>query len=172
MDWHTFEVTQQINNNLISNSKYKPCFTAPTPLEAGGHAPYLCAIRTGEVSDLVPLYITRDILARTYSLGVHSKYELRLHTRQSYFTLEARSKADEINYTFQVAAQVLSYTDYFKNSNLSLNPLKPELNPIFYLLALLGAHHFLHVSRIRVKLLTFRRLMSYIYIWSTHSWCF
>ena len=46
-----------------------------------------------------------------------------------------------------------------------LNPLKPELNPICYLLALLGAHHFLHVSRIRVKLLTFRLLMSYIYIY-------
>ena len=45
----------------------------------------------------------------------------------------------------------------------NINPLKPELNPICYLLALLGAHHFLHVSRIRVKLLTFRRLMSYIY---------
>ena len=45
----------------------------------------------------------------------------------------------------------------------SLNPLKPELNPIFYLLALLGAHHFLHVSRIRVKSLTFRWLISYIY---------
>ena len=44
-----------------------------------------------------------------------------------------------------------------------LNPLNPELNPICYLLALLGAHHFLHVSRIRVKLLTFRPLMSYIY---------
>jgi len=44
-----------------------------------------------------------------------------------------------------------------------LNPLKPELNPICYLLALLGAHHFLHVKRIRVKLLTFRLLMSYIY---------
>ena len=43
------------------------------------------------------------------------------------------------------------------------NPLKPELNPICYLLALLGAHHFLHVSRIRVKLLTFRLLMSHIY---------
>jgi len=43
------------------------------------------------------------------------------------------------------------------------NPLNPELNPICYLLALLGAHHFLHVSRIRVKLLTFMRLMSYIY---------
>ena len=44
-----------------------------------------------------------------------------------------------------------------------INPLNPELNPI-YLLALLGAHHFLHVSRIRVKLLTFRRLMPYVYM--------
>ena len=42
------------------------------------------------------------------------------------------------------------------------NRLNPELNPICYLLALLGGHHFLHVSRIRVKSLTFRRLMSYI----------
>jgi transposase len=45
-----------------------------------------------------------------------------------------------------------------------LNPLNPELNPICYLLALLGAHHFLHISRIRVKSLTLRLLMSYIYI--------
>jgi len=43
-----------------------------------------------------------------------------------------------------------------------VNLLNPELNPICYLLALLGAHHFLHVSRIKVKLLTLRRLMSYI----------
>jgi len=43
------------------------------------------------------------------------------------------------------------------------NPLNPELNPICYLLALLGAHHFLHVSRIRVKSLTLRLLMPYIY---------
>ena len=46
------------------------------------------------------------------------------------------------------------------------NPLKPELIPICCLLALL-AHHFLHVSRIRVKSLTIRLLMSYI--WSTYS---
>ena len=45
-----------------------------------------------------------------------------------------------------------------------INPLKPELYSMCYLLALLGAHHFLHVSRIRVKLLTFRLLMSYIYM--------
>ena len=45
-----------------------------------------------------------------------------------------------------------------------INPLNPELNPICYLLALLGAHHFLHVSGIRVKLLNLRRLISYIYM--------
>ena len=45
------------------------------------------------------------------------------------------------------------------------NPLNAELNPICCLLALLGAHHFLHVSRIRVKSLTLRLLMSYIYIY-------
>ena len=47
---------------------------------------------------------------------------------------------------------------------LAINPLNPELNLICYLLALL-AHHFLHVSRIRVKSLTLRLLMSYIYIY-------
>jgi len=31
------------------------------------------------------------------------------------------------------------------------NPLNAELNPICHLLTLLGAHHILHVSRIRVK---------------------
>ena len=46
----------------------------------------------------------------------------------------------------------------------AINPLNPELNPICYLLALL-AHHFLHVSRIRVKSLTLRLLMAYIYIY-------
>ena len=67
----------------------------------------------------------------------------------------------------------------YKIQNSSLptpffNPLNPELNSICYLLALL-AHHFLHVSRIRVKSLTIRLLMSYkyiyiyIYIWSTYS---
>ena len=32
-----------------------------------------------------------------------------------------------------------------------INPLNAELNPICYFLALLWAHHFLHVSRIRVN---------------------
>jgi len=44
----------------------------------------------------------------------------------------------------------------------NFNTLNAELNPVCYLLALL-AHLFLYVSRIRVKSLTLRLLMSYIY---------
>ena len=40
----------------------------------------------------------------------------------------------------------------------ALNPLNAELNPICHLLALLGAHHILHVGRIRVNVLAASRL--------------
>jgi transposase len=40
--------------------------------------------------------------------------------------------------------------EWGKLHNEELNPLNPELNPICCLLALLGANHFLHVSRIKV----------------------
>ena len=33
------------------------------------------------------------------------------------------------------------------------NPLNAELNPILHLLALVGARHIVHISRIRVKLI-------------------
>jgi len=35
------------------------------------------------------------------------------------------------------------------------NPLNVELNPICHLLALLGAHHILHISRVRVNVLPY-----------------
>ena len=57
-----------------------------------------------------------------------------------------------------------SETSTCSHKMININPLNPKLNPICYLLALL-AHHFLHVSRIRVKSLTLRLLMSYIYIY-------
>jgi hypothetical protein len=38
-----------------------------------------------------------------------------------------------------------------------IKPLNAELNPICSLLALLGAHHILHVSRISVKLMLMPR---------------
>ena len=36
---------------------------------------------------------------------------------------------------------------------INFNPLNAELNPICHLLALVGAHHMLHVSRVRVNAL-------------------
>ena len=36
--------------------------------------------------------------------------------------------------------------------NLKITPLNAELSPTCHLLALLGSHHILHVSRIRVKI--------------------
>jgi hypothetical protein len=38
--------------------------------------------------------------------------------------------------------------------NRQINPLNAELNPICHLLALLGAHHILHVSRVRINILS------------------
>jgi hypothetical protein len=64
----------------------------------------------------------------------------------------------------QAFAVILKERKRTDQSNMLLNSLRPELNPICYLLALL-AHHFLHVSRIRVKSLTLRLLMSYMYIY-------
>ena len=59
-----------------------------------------------------------------------------------------------------------------------INPLYAKLNPICHLLALLGARHILHVSRIRVKLqneviittcwnkFVFEQIHFVIYLWS------
>ena len=77
-----------------------------------------------------------------------------------------------INKTLTVICCHLSSHNEITTDKLSpkqLNPLNAELSPICHLLALLVVHHFLHLSRIRVKSLNLRLLMSYIYIWSTYS---
>ena len=60
--------------------------------------------------------------------------------------------------------QEISLWDFLHNSeNMSswneLNSLNAKLNPICHMLALLGAHHILHVSRIRVIINNFSLLM-------------
>ena len=105
--------------------------------------------------------------------GTETSGKLHILTR-----LSARENLIEPRCRESFKTYVIKSTNARAQNVLSrlINPLNRELNPICCLLALLGAHHFLHVSRIRVKSLTFRRLMSYIYIyiyiWSTHSRCF
>jgi hypothetical protein len=43
---------------------------------------------------------------------------------------------------------------------INSNPLNTELNPICHLLALLGAHHILHVSRVRVNMQQVSKIVS------------
>ena len=56
------------------------------------------------------------------------------------------------------------YTQH--NGMPHINPLNAELNPICHLLALLGTHHILHVSRIKVK------VNYYYYYYYCCSCCF
>jgi len=83
-----------------------------------------------------------------------------------YFKCWALMYGQHLQNNKQINHVIIKYHErctFITNVENAFNPLNPELNPICYLLALLGAHHFLHVGRIRVKLLTFRLLMSYIY---------
>ena len=86
---------------------------------------------------------------------------LRLSVRENEFLFVLSLFRCLVSYSLWLHVQFLMLVHVFLW--LVFNPLNPELNPICYLLALLGAHHFLHVSRIRVKSLTYRRLMSYTY---------
>jgi hypothetical protein len=45
----------------------------------------------------------------------------------------------------------------------AFNPFNAELNPICHLLALLGAHHILHVSWIRVTHIYFFLIITHIF---------
>ena len=60
-------------------------------------------------------------------------------------------RGEPTNETFHSVARPSIKKHAFDRIMLTFNPLNTELNPICHLLVLLGAHHILHVSRIRVK---------------------
>ena len=107
-----------------------------------------------------------DSTQKSQQTNIHAPGEIRTHdlSRQAAADLRLipRGHWDRL---FHFIIRNYSITRHYASSVTGrvFNPLSPELNPICYLLALLRAHHFLHVSRIRVKLLTFRLLMSYVY---------
>ena len=48
--------------------------------------------------------------------------------------------------------QRVQHVCYLTDMINNINPIKAKLNPICQLLALLGAHHIFHVSRVRVNI--------------------
>jgi hypothetical protein len=57
-------------------------------------------------------------------------------------------------YYWRLINQVPSFNTGPQISAKPINPLNADLNPICHLLALLGAHPILHISRIRVNVLS------------------
>ena len=106
---------------------------------------------------LVDLYITRCCAVRCCAVRCGAVLCFRNYVLLFYF------------FIFKKVRKTMRIFSSFLVTDNNINPLNAELNPICCMLALLGAHHFLRVSRIRVKSLTLRLLMSYIDIWSTHS---
>ena len=96
--------------------------------------------------------------------NVETRFETDIHIDIYIFLSNLQKKL----MCLEILVQILN-----KGLHNKLNPLNAELNPICYLMALLRPHHFLHVSRIRVKSFIVRLLMSYIYIyiyiWSSNS---
>jgi len=65
-----------------------------------------------------------------------------------------------------IQCRILSYS--LLSKNLKINPLNAELNHICYLLALLGAHHILHISRIRVQI--YRTIILLVVSYGCETW--
>ena len=79
-----------------------------------------------------------------YSSG-HSTLMLQYYSSMVYSLLEK-----------MIFAQLVKKFSAVYGTRLYINPLNAELNPIRHLLALVGARHIVHVSRIRVKITTAR----------------
>jgi hypothetical protein len=104
-----------------------------------------------QICRLVPCLVFRFLVFTSVKKTPHLYQELKICSLSTRKNISFwRSILQEI------LLNKISYMFYF-------NPLNSEFNPIYYFLALL-AHHFLRVSRIRVKSLTLRLLMSYIYM--------
>ena len=100
-----------------------------------------------------------NINIRNSSVGVNISVSSYLSVRPSVCLPVYTEQLGSHRTNFSWNLMVEDFSKIHWENSCLINPLKPELNLICYLLALLEAHHFFHVSRIRVKILTFRRLM-------------
>jgi hypothetical protein len=97
-------------------------------------------------------------------ISVYKKNSLSIDIYRKPTTIDVIIPNDSCHHKEHKMAAIRYFHNRMKIYNLSPysywkeKGLKAELNPIYHLLALLGAHHILHVSRIRVK----RRIKSYL----------
>ena len=138
-----------LNNELLSELQTKESLS--WVLNKLTDLQVLCAIQTNRQSD--------DNLGLFNATFFNWVGYIVSHVRMIYH-LENMWTETAVTYIKSICYNCSGCTEERHNK---LNPLNAELIPICHLLALLGVHHFLHVSRIRVKSLTLRLLMSHIY---------
>jgi len=112
----------------------------------------------------------------TVALIVHQKYPKYLYSTmkhlEQWHSLEIQWGPGRFLETcFSISSQVITYRccvsteQHDKNLILyRIKKKKPKFNTDLHTLFVCYIHYYYR--------LTLRRLMSYIYIWSTHSWCF
>ena len=156
----------QTNIRFPAGTRYTDCDAHPASYSSGNRGCYPPRIKLSgceannsfrcRVQEWMDLYFRSFIFLD----GVH-RYNFTVQILLQQKAMPCHANREGPGFSYRVTGKWLLLSDCYLVT--VINPLNPELNPICYLLAVLGAHHFLHVSRIRVKSLTFRRLMSYIY---------
>jgi len=149
-------------NTLTGESNRCACGLLLLEIRTPTHCKLIARIMTASLLVLSPSSILPQPSSHysfTSSVKNSARFENVIISFNNIFKISLSLKLRDLK--LRTSVSVLTYAVEF-------NPLNTELNPICYLLALLGAHHFLHVSRIRVKSLTLRLLMSYICIYMEH----
>ena len=104
----------------------------------------------------ITLFFTHSYVCKWMPNGRGFTYQNAIHLTRS---CEQASKPTCLLHTFLLSFTYYYYYYYhyhhhhhhhFSMNSWLFNPLSAELYPICHLVALLGAHHILHVSRIRV----------------------
>jgi len=121
---------------------------------SGNLNPFRSGIAAWQVGLQILLLVAQVIhrpLQRIHLIADKVKVQI-LQLQRSSIKCATQQQQSEL----KVVVGSLCYTMHWLQPIKSyIYPLNAELNPICHLLALLGAHHILHVSRVRVKRIQF-----------------
>ena len=136
-DYQTLRVTYCINRNFSMNLWVAT--SSSTTVD-------IYNITLSHDADLLSQQLCSVSLFDLYSAKSNNGQGKTLNTQKNQ-SIQQQKKRPLSNYTKSLKYRItLSY--YYQ---INTNTLNAELSPICHLLALLGVHHILHVSRIRVK---------------------
>ena len=78
------------------------------------------------------------------------RLEVSCAVRRIYSSLGAKGLINLKIMQF-MCSDVYNFMSRIAKKRIKINPLNAELNPICHMLALVGAHHILHASRVRIE---------------------